>query len=101
MNELLNWLLLQKGGIRTYLEFQNRALDLRASEPEHAALLRLLADLAGRFAEAYDGEPLSVDVAERALGQLSALLEKAIAPGAIGPAEHLALLNEIGQAELV
>ena len=54
MNELLNWLLQQKGSLRTYVEFQDRALALRADAPEHAALLRLLADLAGRFVEAYD-----------------------------------------------
>jgi hypothetical protein len=100
MNELLNWLLLQKSGVRTYLEFQNRALDLRASEPEHAALPRLLADLAGRFADAYDGQPLSVDVAEKALDQLSGLLEKAVRHRTTGPTGHLALLNEIGLAEL-
>ncbi|WP_332810803.1 hypothetical protein [Sphingomonas sp.] len=100
MNELLNWLLQQKGSMNTYLEFQSRALELRATEPEHVALLRLLADLAGRFAEAYDRRPLPVDVAEAALQQLTGLIEAALGPNAAGPAERLALLNQIGAAEL-
>jgi hypothetical protein len=100
MNELLNWLLQQKGSMNTYLEFQGRALELRAAEPEHAALLRLLADLAGRFAEAYDRRPLPLDVAEGALQQLTGLIEQALAPGAAAPAARLALLNRIGAAEL-
>lgn len=100
MKELLNWLLQQKGSLRTYVEFQDRALALRAVEPEHAALLRLLADLAGRFADAYDGRPLSAEVAARALDQLIELLEKAVGQGAAGPSDHLDLLNQIGTSEL-
>jgi hypothetical protein len=86
--------------MNTYLEFQGRALELRAAEPEHAALLRLLADLAGRFSEAYDSRPLPLDVAEGALQQLTGLIEQALAPGAADPADRLALLNRIGAAEL-
>lgn len=95
----MNWLLEQKGSMNTYLEFQSRALELRASEPEHVALLRLLADLAGRFAEAYDRRPLAVDVAEGALQQLTGLIEAALGPRA-DPAHRFALLNQIGAAEL-
>jgi len=75
MNELLDWLRLQKGGVGTYTQFCQKALALRASQPEHAALARLLADLAGRFADAYGGEPLPLDVAERALNRLTRLVE--------------------------
>jgi len=100
MNELLNWLLQQKGGLHTYLEFQARALELRTAEPEHVALLRLLADLAGRFAEAYDGRPLSVDIAEGALQQLTGLIETALGQRTGDPSARLALLNRIGAAEL-
>lgn len=100
MDELLYWLQSQKGGVRTSFEFQARALDLRASRPEHGALLRLLADAAGRFAHAYDGQPLSVDVAENALDRLKSLVEKAIRQQSGGPVEQLALLNEISLAEL-
>jgi hypothetical protein len=49
MNELLNWLQQQKGSLRTYVEFQDRALALRADVPEQAALLRLLRRSRGAF----------------------------------------------------
>jgi hypothetical protein len=101
MNELLNWLLQQKGSLRTYVEFQDRALALRADAPEHAALLRLLADLAGRFVEAYDRQPLSGEVASRALDRLANLLGKAAVESAADPRSQLALLNEVGVSELV
>jgi hypothetical protein len=101
MNELLNWLLQQKGSLRTYVEFQDRALALRAGAPEHAALLRLLADLAGRFVEAYDRQPLSAEVAGHSLDRLANLLGKAAAGSAADPKSQLALLNEVGVSELV
>ncbi|HEV7323807.1 MAG TPA: hypothetical protein VGN91_01940 [Bosea sp. (in: a-proteobacteria)] len=100
MNELLNWLQQQKGSLRTYVEFQDRALALRADAPDQAALLRLLADLAGRFVEAYDRQPLSAEIAARALDQLTDLLGKAAGGRASDPAGQLALLNEIGTSEL-
>lgn len=101
MNELLNWLLQQKGSLRTYVEFQDRALALRTDAPEQAALLRLLADLAGRFVEAYDRQPLSAETAGRALDRLTDLLGKAAAGRAADPKSQLALLNEVGSSELV
>lgn len=101
MDELLNWLQQQKGSLRTYVEFEERALALRVDAPEHAALLRLLADLAGRFVEAYDRQPLSAGTAGRALDRLTDLLGKAAGADAADPASRLALLNEIGTSELV
>ena len=100
MDELLDWLCLQKGGIRTYIEFQQRALRLSSTEPEHAALLRLLGDLAGRFVDEYDEQPLPVDVAERALARLASLVRQAARVTTSPPSEQITLLNEIGRAEL-
>lgn len=100
MNELLVWLGSQKGGVGTYTEFQNKALALRSEDAQNAAVARLLADLAGRFADAYDGEPLSVGVASEALGRLKGYVAKAAEAKSASPAEQLALLNEIGLAEL-
>lgn len=101
MDELLLWLKDQNGGIGTYTEFQRRALAMLSSEPEHAALIRLLADMADRFVNAYEGEPLSFDVADRALGKLIALVEQAVSADAGSSAERIASLNEVGRAELV
>jgi hypothetical protein len=100
MDELLSWLRLQKGGVGTFRSFQQKSLALAASKPEHAALWRLLGDLSGRFADAYDGHPLPVDVARHALTRLLAFVEKAVDAESAGPAEYLALLNEVGLAEL-
>ncbi len=100
MNELLNWLQQQKGSLRTYVEFQDRALALRAEAPGQAALLRLLADLAGRFVEAYDRQPLSAEIAAQALDRLTDFLSKAANGSAADPAGRIALLNEIGASEL-
>lgn len=100
MKELLNWLAQQKGGIGTYLEFQSRALDLRAQEPENTAALRLMADIAGRFADDYDRQPLPVDVAGHALERLTGMLRQAIAAGDAPAAERLGLLNRISETEL-
>ncbi len=100
MNELLAWLRDQKGGLRTYQEFRGKALALRAADPENAALARLLADLAGRFADIYDGEPLPVDIANDALARLTAHVEKAARTMGQNPAERLAFLNELAVAEL-
>lgn len=100
MKELLDWLRLQKGALLTYREFQRRGLALLADHPEQAALARLLVDLAGRFADAYDGEPLAINVAEQALGRLTEFVEMAERTKAAPPEERLALLNKIGAAEL-
>lgn len=101
MNELLDWLQQQKGSLRTYVEFQDRALALRADAPEQAALLRLLADLAGRFVEAYDRQPLSAEIAARALDRLTDFLGRAANGNTADPAGRIALLNQIGASELV
>ena len=100
MNELLDWLRLQNGGVRTFAEFRHKALALRAVDPEHAALARLLGDLSGRFADTYEDQPLSIDVADHAFAQLTALVREAAELGAAEPAEQLRLLNEIGRSEL-
>jgi len=101
MDELLTWLRQQKGGVGTHAEFRERALALRTRDPQHAAAARLLADLAGRLADAYDEERFPTDMAERALRTLTALTEKVVRAKDAGAAEQLAVLNEIGVAELV
>lgn len=101
MDELLEWLKNQNGGVGTYIEFEKRALALLSHQPEHAALIRLLADMADRFISAYDGEPLSLDVADRALEKLISLVERGISAEAGSSAERIASLNAVGRAELV
>jgi hypothetical protein len=101
MEDLLQWLRREKGGAATYAQFREKALALRHQEPEHAALLRLLAEIAGRFADAYDEERLPLELSKAVLAHLTSLVEKAVVIEAAGdPRRELALLNEIGFAEL-
>jgi hypothetical protein len=55
MEELLDWLRHQNSSVRVFSQFYEKALAVRATEPQHAAMARLLANLAGNFAEAYYG----------------------------------------------
>ncbi|MDT2020187.1 hypothetical protein [Methylocella sp. CPCC 101449] len=100
MRELLEWLKSQKGGVSTYWEFQLRALKLRTTEPDQAACLSLLADIAGRFADKYYEEPLPVDAAAGALDRLGKLLGKAVEHSDADAATRLRVLNEISISEL-
>ncbi len=100
MEELLGWLRQQSTSVRVFSQFCEKALALRSKEPQHAALARLLATLAGNFSEDNYGQPLPVDVAKHALTQLTDLLEKAVKANAAGPQQQLALLNEIAQLDL-
>ncbi|SMH56488.1 hypothetical protein [Mesorhizobium australicum] len=100
LHGLLQWLDMQKGGVATFYEFQRRSLALRASHNRQAGLMRLLADLSGRFADEFDGEPLDLSTASQALSQLKAYVREAseLPPG---DAESLiALINRVGLADL-
>jgi hypothetical protein len=100
MDDLLAWLKHQNGGLRTYVDFQQRAARLASEQGEHAALFLLLSSLSGRFATSYDGVPLPVDVANKGLTSLTAYVEKAAAAMKRGADDQLRLLNEIAQADL-
>ena len=100
LSALLEWLETQKGGVATFYEFQDRALGLRAGNMGHAALLRLLADLAGRFATDFDGEPLDLLTASGALEILNGYVRQAGQVDTSKPEDALDLLNRIGMAEL-
>ncbi|NKK56230.1 hypothetical protein GFM44_09795 [Rhizobium leguminosarum bv. viciae] len=100
MRELFNWLARQKGGVGTFEEFRQRCLAIRDKDPENAAMARLLGDLSGRFADAYDDQPLSVATANEALARLQELMKRAVAASAGTAADRLVLLNEISVADL-
>lgn len=99
MNELLDWIRAQKGGIDTYLGFQRRALALRSEQPDHAAVCRLLADLAGRFVDNYYGEPLPADVSDKALANLRECLEGSLEAYQHGRESYIQYLNEIAMRD--
>jgi hypothetical protein len=99
--KLGDWLATQKGGVGTFYEFQRRTSALRLEHQGHAALLRLLGDMAGRFADTFDGEPLDVSVASNALETLASHLRRVAALKPDLWEDYLGLLNLVGITELV
>ncbi len=100
LDELLTWLKPQPNGLRTYKAFQQKVLELAASERAHAAFYQLLATLVGRFIEHYEEYPLPADVADGALSRLIGLVEKSAKSLKGPPADQLSVLNEIAATEL-
>lgn len=100
MEALQTWLSTQHNGVKTYVAFRDRALQLAATQKENAALLHLLAALADRFIYSYDESPLPADVADRAFALLKDLTQKGVRSVAASDADKVALLNEIARADL-
>ena len=98
--ELLTWLEMQKGGVATFYEFQRKSLALRAKNVQQAGLLRLLADLSGRFGDLYDGEPLDLSTASHALQRLTDYVRQAVKLKPDDAEGLLDLVNRVGIAEL-
>jgi hypothetical protein len=100
LDELLAWLKPQNTGVRTYKAFQQKVMQLGATDRNHLALYHILAMLAARFIEAYEEHPLPVDVADQAFKRLIGVVEKAAKSRKGSPAEQLTVLNEIAATDL-
>lgn len=100
MEELTQWLKSQHKGLRAYKTFHQKVLDLGAQHREQYALYYLLAMLVGRFVEAYEDSPLTLDVTDEAHKRLVAIAEKCSRFDSISAEERLKLLNEIASMEL-
>lgn len=100
VQDILNWLQTQPGGIATYVAFNERVAQLLQSEPDNAAAARLLGQLTGRFVEAFEREPLPSSVDRAAIERLKQWLERLVAVQQRGADDRLALLNELAVAEL-
>jgi hypothetical protein len=106
MNELIGWLKDQNEGVCTYTGLQQRAHAMASSNPEassnpdEAALFRLLAALAARFASSYDDMPLPANIARPAFERVMTLAEEALTTVDGTAQEKLAVLNEIARADL-
>lgn len=100
MKDLYAWLSTQHNGLKTYNAFQSKVLQLAREQPESAALLHLLANLAERFVSSYDEAPLPVEVADRAFAKLKQLVQEGTEWNRKSDAEKIALLNEIAHTEL-
>ena len=74
MNELYTWVSQQHHGLRTFKTFQQKLESLSRDEPEQRGLYRLLSNIVGGYIEAFDEEPLPVEVADQAHRRLLELL---------------------------
>src|SRR5262252_7250684 len=74
MNELYTWVSQQHHGLRTFKTFQQKLESLSRDEPEQRGLYRLLSNVVGGYIEAFDEEPLPVEVADKVHRRLLELL---------------------------
>lgn len=100
MEELSIWLEDQNGGMRTYLEFQQKVSILSKNDASNGALYALIGLVAQRFYQAYDGEPLPVDAANEALARLRSIVADARRAMQSSAEDQLRLLNELAGLEL-
>jgi hypothetical protein len=100
VEELVQWLRSQHKGLRTYKTFQQRVLEAGAKHRDQYALYFLLAILVGRFVEAYEETPLTLDITDEAHKRLVAISEKAAKFDALSAEKRLGLLNEIASSDL-
>ena len=68
------WVSQQHHGLRTFKDFQQKLESLSRDEPEQAGLYRLLSSLVGGYVEAFDEEPVPVEVADHVHRRLLELL---------------------------
>jgi hypothetical protein len=74
MNELYKWVSQQHHGLRTFKTFQQKLESLSRDESEQRGLYRLLSNVVGGYIEAFDEEPLPVEVADQVHRRLLELL---------------------------
>jgi len=100
VEELAEWLKSQHKGLRTYKTFQQKVLEIGAKHRDHYALCYLLAMLAGRFSDAYEETPLTLDVTDEAHRRLVTYADKAAKFDSISSDGRLEFLNEIAASDL-
>ncbi|TWA95923.1 hypothetical protein [Bradyrhizobium stylosanthis] len=98
MNDLHAWLSEQHHGLRTFRTFQQKLETIGRHDPTQRGLCRVLSSLVGSYVEAFDEEPLPVEVANSAYQRLLALVAS-IDPNA-GPDRRLADINRVAESEL-
>lgn len=98
MNDLHSWLSQQHHGLRTFRTFQQKLETLGRLDPAQRGLCRLLSGLVGSYIEAFDEDPLPVEVADAAYQHLLTLLES-IDVNADAP-RRLADINRVAASEL-
>ncbi len=100
MEELAQWLKSQHKGLRTEMTFQQKVLELASKGRRDSALYHLLAMLVGRFIDAYDERPLTLDLADEAHKRLIVVSDKAVHFNSMSADDRIDLLNEIAAMDL-
>jgi hypothetical protein len=100
MDDLIQWLERQDGGIYTYLAFRDRCSRLAIKEPGHSALYTLLGTLAARFADEYDERPLPVEIADSAATDLLQVAKLASEAIHSPDSAQLRFLNHVAELRL-
>ncbi|MEY9403539.1 hypothetical protein ABIF66_001057 [Bradyrhizobium japonicum] len=98
MNDLHTWLSQQHHGLRTFRTFQQKLETLGRDDPAQRGLCRLLSGLVGSYVEAFDEEPLPVEVADGAYQRLLTLVESIDLHGDAD--RRLADINRVAESEL-
>jgi hypothetical protein len=101
MPALYDWLSSQHSGLKTFRAFQQRALDGAATDPDHRALYRLLAELAGDYVSRYEAEPVPVDFAEHSYQDLLEIAGAAEASMAMPANDQIQVLNRLAARTLI
>ncbi|HEY0329743.1 MAG TPA: hypothetical protein VGC77_11655 [Rhodopseudomonas sp.] len=100
MGELHDWLIDQHHGLRTYRAFHQKADQLAQRDSRHRALYRMLALIVTDYIDAYDDQPLPVDVAEAAFDRLLGVVSAAENSLQAPVADQIVTLNRIAEARL-
>ncbi|UEM13906.1 hypothetical protein J4G43_006410 [Bradyrhizobium barranii subsp. barranii] len=98
MNDLHTWLSQQHHGLRTFRTFQQKLETLGRDDPAQRGLCRLLSGLVGSYVEAFDEEPLPVEIADGAYQRLLTLVESIDLHG--NADRRLADINRVAESEL-
>jgi hypothetical protein len=99
MNDLYMWVSQQHHGLRTFKSFQQKLERLSSDEPDRRALYRLLSNLVGRYVDAFDEQPVPVELADRAHRRLLELL--ASLDVRANPDRRLADINRVAAWDLL
>jgi hypothetical protein len=99
MNDLYIWVSQQHHGLRTFKSFQQKLERLSSDEPDQRGLYRLLSNLVGRYVDAFDEQPVPVELADRAHRRLLELLASLDARA--NPDRRLADINRVAAWDLL
>ncbi|MCJ9705827.1 MULTISPECIES: hypothetical protein [unclassified Bradyrhizobium] len=98
MNDLHAWLSQQHHGLRTFQTFQQKLETLGRRDPAQRGLCCLLSNVVGSYVEAFDEDPLPVEVADGAYHRLLTLVESLDLHG--DAARRLTDINRVATCEL-